>query len=158
MDYALRPATADDYAYCYRLTKRNMQDLFCKHWGGWVPAKFRKGFVVENIAMVIIAGKRAGYLSVIKEPISIYIDNIQLSPAWQGQGIGTSLLNRLFDTHSRVSIRLTTFEDNPAKRLYERMGFVVLERNGMTVKMEKRPNKSVHRNRSSKLVLVDGCL
>ncbi|WP_231383662.1 GNAT family N-acetyltransferase [Methylobacter luteus] len=129
-----------------------MQDLFCKHWGGWVPAEFRKGFAVENISMVIIAGKRAGYLSVIKEPLSIYIDNIQLSPAWQGQGIGASLLNRLLDTHSRVSIRLTTFEDNPAKRLYERMGFVVLERNGMTVKMEKRPNKAVHRNRSSKLV------
>lgn len=137
MDYELRPATCDDYTYCYRLTKRNMQDLFCKHWGGWVPAEFRKGFVVENIAMVIIAGKRAGYLNIIREAAFIYIDNIQLSPAWQNQGIGTSLLNRLLDAHSGISIRLTTFEDNPAKRLYERMGFVVLENHGMTVKMEK---------------------
>ncbi|MCL7422059.1 MAG: GNAT family N-acetyltransferase [Methylobacter sp.] len=137
MDYELRPATSDDYAYCYRLTKRNMYDLFCKHWGGWVPAEFRKGFSVENISMVIIAGKRAGYLSVIKEPTSLYIDNIQLSPAWQGRGIGAQLLKRLLADHSDVSVRLTTFEDNPAKRLYERMGFVVLEREGMTVKMEK---------------------
>lgn len=96
--------------------------------------------------MVIIAGKRAGYLSVIKEPTSIYIDNIQLSPARQGQGIGTKLLNRLLATYSKVSIRLTTFEDNPAKRLYERMGFVVVERNGMTVKMEKQPNEAVYRS------------
>ncbi len=142
MDYELRPATSDDYAYCYRLTKRNMQNLFCKHWGGWVSAEFRKGFVVENIAMVIIAGKRAGYLNIIREPSFIYIDNIQLSPAWQNQGIGTSLLNCLLDTHSGISIRLTTFEDNPAKRLYERMGFVVLARNGMTVKMEKTARQS----------------
>ena len=137
MDYELRPATFDDYTYCYRLTKRNMYDLFCKHWGGWVPAKFRKGFVVGNISLVIIAGKRAGYLNITREPTFIYIDNIQLSPAWQNQGIGTSLLNRLLDAHSRFSIRLTTFENNPAKRLYERMGFVVLERNGMIIKMEK---------------------
>ncbi|WP_240502443.1 GNAT family N-acetyltransferase [Methylocaldum sp. 14B] len=123
-----------------------MHDLFYKHWGGWVSTEFRNGFVVENITMVIIAGKRAGYLSVIKEPTSIYIDNIQLSPARQGQGIGTKLLNRLLATYSKVSIRLTTFEDNPAKRLYERMGFVVVERNGMTVKMEKQPNEAVHRS------------
>jgi ribosomal protein S18 acetylase RimI-like enzyme len=158
MDYALRPATADDYAYCYRLTKRNMQDLFCKHWGGWVPAEFRKGFVVENIAMVIIAGKRAGYLSVIKEPLAIYIDNIQLSPAWQGQGIGASLLNRLLDTHPGVSIRLTTFEDNPAKRLYERMGFAVLERNGMTITMEKMAQQNGTQEPLKQAGLVDGWL
>jgi len=122
-----------------------MYELFCKHWGGWIPAKFRKGFVVENISMVIIAGKRAGYLSVIKEPTFIYIDNIQLSPTWQGQGIGSKILNRLLVNHSRASIRLATFEDNPAKRLYERMGFFVVESNGMTVKMEKMPNKAVYR-------------
>jgi ribosomal protein S18 acetylase RimI-like enzyme len=137
MDYELRPATSDDYAYCYRLTKRNMYDFFCKHWGGWFPTEFRKGFVVENTSMVIIAGKRAGYLSVRKEPTSIYIDNIQLSPIRQIQGIGTELLNCLLTTHSSVSIHLTTFEDNPAKRLYERIGFVVVEKNGMTIKMEK---------------------
>jgi ribosomal protein S18 acetylase RimI-like enzyme len=118
-----------------------MYALFCKHWGGWIPIEFRKGFMVENTSLVIIAGKRVGYLSVMKEPAYIYIDNIQISPAWQGHGIGTSLLNRLFNAHSRISIRLTTFVDNPAKRLYERMGFVVLERNGMAVKMEKRPEK-----------------
>lgn len=93
--------------------------------------------------MVIIANKRAGYLNVIKEPAPIYIVNFQLSPTWQNQGIGTKLLSRLLATHSRDSIQLTTFEDNPAKRLYKRIGFVVVEKNGMTVKMEKQPNKTV---------------
>jgi ribosomal protein S18 acetylase RimI-like enzyme len=141
MDYELRPATFEDYAYCYRLTKRNMDELFCRHWGGWIPAEFRKGFVIKNISMVIVAGKRAGYLNVIKEPPLAYVANFQLSPIWQNRGIGTRLLNRLLVTHSRDSIQLMTFEDNPAKRLYERMGFVVVEKNGMTVKMEKQPSK-----------------
>ena len=138
MDYELRPATFEDYPYCYRLTKRNMYELFYRHWGGWVPAEFRRGFVIRNISIVIIAGKRAGYLNVIKEPQPVYVANFQLSPAWQNRGIGTKLLNRLLATHSRDSIQLTTFEDNPAKRLYERIGFVVVEKNGMTVRMEKR--------------------
>jgi ribosomal protein S18 acetylase RimI-like enzyme len=141
MDYELRPATFEDYAYCYRLTKRNIDELFCRHWGGWIPAEFRKGFVIKNISMVIVAGKRAGYLNVIKEPPLVYVANFQLSPVWQNRGIGTRLLNRLLVTHSRDSIQLTTFEDNPAKRLYERMGFVVVEKNGVTVKMEKQPSK-----------------
>jgi ribosomal protein S18 acetylase RimI-like enzyme len=141
MDYELRPATFEDYAYCYRLTKRNMDELFCRRWGGWIPAEFRKGFVIKNISMVIVAGKRAGYLNVIKEPPLAYVANFQLSPIWQNRGIGTRLLNRLLVTHSRDSIQLMTFEDNPAKRLYERMGFVVVEKNGMTVKMEKQPSK-----------------
>jgi hypothetical protein len=50
-------------------------------------------------------------------------------------------LNRLLATHSRDSIQLTTFEDNPVKILYERMVFVIVEKNAMTVKMEKRPSK-----------------
>ena len=114
-----------------------MYDLFSRHWGGWVPAKFRKGFVIENVAIVIIAGKRAGYLSLRIEPTSLFIDNIQLSPTWQGRGIGTRLLKRLMADHSRVSIRLTTFEDNPAKRLYERLGFFITDRKGMTITMER---------------------
>lgn len=116
-----------------------MYELFCRHWGGWIPAEFRRGFVINNISMVIIAGKRAGYLNVIKEPKPIYIVNFQLSPIWQNKGIGTKLLSHLLSLYSRDSIELTTFEDNPAKRLYERMGFVVIEKNGMTVKMEKQP-------------------
>jgi len=147
MNYDVRPATSDDYAYCYRLTKRNMYELFCKHWGGWVPTEFRKGFIVEDVSIVIIAGKRAGFLSTKKKHTSVYIDNIQLSPVRQGQGIGTKLLNNLIATYSKVGIFLTTFDDNPAKRLYERLGFVVVERNGMTVKMEKLPDMKERRSR-----------
>jgi len=32
-EYTLRCATGDDYQYCYRLTKRNMSDLFGRRWG-----------------------------------------------------------------------------------------------------------------------------
>ena len=45
--------------------------------------------------------------------------------------------------------RRVTFEDNPAKRLYERLGFKVFEKKDFTIKMEKRPNKALHRTPTS---------
>lgn len=145
MDYTLRPAIEEDYQYCYRLTKKNMHGLYCRHWGGWVAAEFRNGFVLNNITMVIMAGRRAGYISVKQTPDSIYIDNIQISPAWQGYGIGSAILSRILNGSDKKSVKITAFDDNPAKRLYERMGFSVFERKGMTIRMEKLPNKAQNR-------------
>lgn len=139
MEYTLRSATKDDYQYCYRLTRKNMYDLFCRHWGGWVASEFRKGFVVKHITMVIIAGRRSGYFGVKHCPDGKYIDNIQISPAWQGYGIGSDILDRIINDCDQESVRLTTFDDNPARRLYERKGFTVTERHGSTIKMEKQP-------------------
>lgn len=137
MEYALRSANTSDYVYCHRLTKRNMYDLFCKHWGGWVASEFRKGFEAADVTMIIIAGKRAGFLSLKSAPDSVYIDNIQLSTRWQRQGLGTEILNHLLMANAGMCVCLTTFIDNPAMRLYERLGFSIMERDGMTVKMEK---------------------
>ena len=136
-EYALRRATKDDYEYCYRLTKFNMYWLFCRHWGGWKPSIFKKAFNAKNVNMVIIEGKRAGYLCLKTDSEFIYIENIQLSPYWQGKGLGTSLLNHLINKYPEKRFCLTTFDDNPAKRLYERMGFAIIERSGMTIKMER---------------------
>jgi ribosomal protein S18 acetylase RimI-like enzyme len=145
MDYTLRLAIEEDYQYCCRLTKKNMHDLYRRHWGGWVAAEFRNGFVLNNITMIIMAGRMAGYISVKQTPDSIYIDNIQISPAWQRHGIGSAILNRILNGSDMKSVKLTTFDDNPAKRLYERMGFSVFEREGMTIRMEKLPNKAQNR-------------
>ena len=139
MDYQLRLAVSGDYSYCYRLSKRNMSALFGRHWGGWAPGAFRKAFRVENTRVVMMGGRRAGYLSVRPEAGAAYLENIQLSARWRGKGIGTQLLTRLIAEHPTVSLRLTTFDDSPAKRLYERLGFVVVERHGMTLHMERPP-------------------
>jgi len=139
LEYILRPASEADYQYCYRLTKRNMYDLFCRHWGGWNPSKFRQSFHPENISMIIINGRRVGYLSIKNDDIGIYIDNVQLSPALHGRGIGTDVLGELLNRHKQDTISLTTFTDNPVKRLYERLGFRVTKVEGMTLRMSRIP-------------------
>lgn len=143
MKYDLRRANQGDYEFCYELTKQNMYDLFCRHWDGWLDSEFRKGFVVENIQIIRVRDKAVGYFSHVTNKDSLYIDNIQLAPEFQGQGIGTKLLTDFLTQNQHTLIRLTTFEDNPAKRLYEKLGFRVVVRNGSTIKMEIVPDKSL---------------
>ena len=137
MDYKLRPSTENDYKFCYDLTKKNMHDLFSRHWGGWVDSEFRKGYVTENIQIIMVGSKTAGYFSHKTKGKSVYIDNIQILSSLHGKGLGTLVLRAFLNEHSDLTIRLTTFQDNPAKRLYGRFGFEVVEKNGFTIKMEK---------------------
>ena len=142
MKYSIRPSCDADYQYCYRLTKRNMLDLFCRHWGGWDSAEFRKGFNSDNVSMVVMNGRRVGYLSMKLDDQGIYIENLQLSPSMHGRGIGTEILEQLLKRHEREFIRLTTFSDNPARRLYERLGFIITEHRDGTLQMVRLPNKA----------------
>lgn len=140
-EYTIRPANPEDYWYCYQLTKTNMLDLFTRHWGGWVPAKFREGFDVAAVSIIVIAGRRVGYSSVKRRPYGLYVDNIQLSRPLQGRGLGTIILKQLIADNPTTDIHLTTFSDNPARRLYDRLGFIVTKRDGDTIRMSRRKTK-----------------
>lgn len=144
MEYEFLQATVSDFEFCYELTKQNMYNLFCRHWGGWADSEFRKGFIAENIQIIVMNNKRIGYLSHKMDGEYIFIDNIQIASEYQGRGIGTKVLADLLARYQNYVIRLTTFIDNPAKHLYERLAFVIYEQNGSTIKMEKRPNKMLH--------------
>ncbi len=137
MEYTTRPATQADYTYCYRLTKRNMLALFTRHWGGWKPSCFRKDFRAHTTTIILRAGRRAGYFSIQATEEEIYIENIQVSPPLQGSGMGTQLLEQIIATSRGKRIALTTFVDNPALRLYQRLGFRITQQKGETVRMAR---------------------
>lgn len=113
--YQLRPATEADYQYCYDLLKQNMFELFSRHWGGWNPDAFRQDFCAANTTIVIIEGRDIGYFSLKETEVGLYLENVQLLPSVQGQGIGTVIL----------------------KRIDERLGFEVVGREGETIRMLK---------------------
>ena len=138
-DYLLRPATEADYQYCYHLTKQNMFELFCRHWGTWNPSAFRNDFNAKNTTIIIVDEQQIGYFSLKKiDKNIVYLENIQLLPEVQGQGIGTAILEDIFRNNAFCSIHLTTFLDNPALRLYKSLGFVITKRDRATVYMERK--------------------
>ena len=89
--------------------------------------EFQKGYIVENIRIILVNGKRAGYFSRKIQSDAVYIDNIQITENLHSKGIGTSILRSFLLEHQDKIIRLATFEDNPAKNLYGRLGFKVIK-------------------------------
>jgi ribosomal protein S18 acetylase RimI-like enzyme len=65
-------------------------------------------------------------------------------PAFRGKGVGTSLLSHLLDSTEHVfdQICLSVSEENPAHRLYKRMGFEVVEKRGNSITMTRRSQRS----------------
>lgn len=75
-----------------------------------------------------------------------YIDDftpelgMAILPEYRGQGIGTTLLTRLVETAaaSYEQISLSVARENPALRLYKRLGFEVVAEVGTSLTMRKR--------------------
>jgi ribosomal protein S18 acetylase RimI-like enzyme len=59
---------------------------------------------------------------------------------YRGQGIGTSLLARLIESAADVyaQLSLSVSAGNPARRLYQRLGFVEIEQSGDSITMKRR--------------------
>lgn len=70
-----------------------------------------------------------GLLKLRRSPHELEIVQIQLAPALQGRGIGRSLLREILAdaTRAGVPVSLSVLKANPAKRLYEELGFEVFD-------------------------------
>ena len=75
--------------------------------------------------VIEVDGRPAGRLYVSRWPAEIRIVDIALLPEFRGRGVGETLLRRIIDEAAgsgrAVSIHVET--SNPARRLYERLGF-----------------------------------
>jgi ribosomal protein S18 acetylase RimI-like enzyme len=74
-------------------------------------------------------------------PGDLRIVDIALLPEFRAQGLGSGLIEAVFAaarvTGSKVSIHVENF--NPARRLYERLGFIEVGEHGVYRRMEWQP-------------------
>ncbi len=125
--YAFRLATAADADFVYRLNELTMRSYVEQTWGAW-DEDFQRTFFKEHFRPdeneVIVSDNEAiGVRSIIRRPDYLFVANIQLLPEWQGRGIGRAILERLLEKEPRVELEVQKV--NPARRLYERLGFVI---------------------------------
>lgn len=76
--------------------------------------------------VVVADGAPIGRLIVCRAPAQWYLVDIALLPAWRGHGIGTLLVQMIQQGARRAGARgveLTVDFQNPARKLYERLGF-----------------------------------
>jgi len=77
--------------------------------------------------IVLVDGAPSGILAMTREPHRLWLRRIQLLPPAQNKGIGTALLRFVLAEGARLGLPvfLRVRRDNPARRLYDRLGFRV---------------------------------
>jgi len=79
----------------------------------------------DSIRVVALDRQDIGMIKVVRHPERWKLVQVQLLPQFQGQGIGTELVERLI-TDARghgASVVLSVLKVNPARSLYARLGF-----------------------------------
>lgn len=128
--YALRPATVEDFSFLYDLHVGCLKGYVAQIWG-WddaaQAAMFRERFAPEASRIVIADGRALGVLATERRPEGWLIGNIAIAPPQQGRGLGAAIIGDLLTQAARegVPTRLQVLRVNPARRLYERLGFRV---------------------------------
>jgi ribosomal protein S18 acetylase RimI-like enzyme len=104
-------------------------------------AYYREHYDSATFDVIEDDGTPVGRLYVARWEDEIRIIDIALLPEHRGRGIGTALLRDLLDegarTRKRVSIHVE--RNNPALRLYERLGFEPTEDRGVYLLLEATP-------------------
>ncbi|MDH3582759.1 MAG: GNAT family N-acetyltransferase [Phycisphaerae bacterium] len=128
--YELRAATPDDYEFLYDLLVATMKEYVRQIWG-WEETeqreRFRTRFAPEKFEIVVVEGQNVGAVSVERRPTELFLSEIQIQPAFQRRRLGTAIIQDLIHEAGRqaLPVGLQVLKINPARGLYDRLGFAV---------------------------------
>jgi GNAT superfamily N-acetyltransferase len=137
-----RGATPDDLEVLFAISKAALRSYVEATFGPW-DEQFQRDLFLQTTdfathEVFVREGTAIGFWSVIRSPESIDLDRLSLLPEFQGQGIGTALINELKREARKLPIRLQVFPVNPAQRLYRRLGFQLVRTTLTHLDMEWR--------------------
>ncbi|RDJ98430.1 GNAT family N-acetyltransferase [Paraburkholderia lacunae] len=123
----LRAASTADVPFLFRLRKLTMTE---HSQLGCLPTNDEAHYqrILSNFedAKIICEGfARVGLLKLSRTNHDWHLHQIQVLPSHQGKGIGENVLRAVLAAAKRegVPVSLTVLHGNPARRLYERLGF-----------------------------------
>ncbi len=125
---ALRPAQSADLAFCRRVTHETMRSIV-EQLFGWDEDqqvdKFARQWNVDEVRIITVAAEDAGWLQTATVEDAVFLKQIYLDRPFQRQGVGTYVMQIVVEEARRQSkpVTLGVVKFNPARRLYERLGF-----------------------------------
>ena len=148
----LRPVAGDDRAFLVGLYASVREPelallpwedarkrAFVEHQFAAQDTHYREHYPGATLDVVEVGGERAGRLYVHRGPSDIRIMDVALLPAFRGQGIGSGLLRTLIEEAEGSGRKLSIHVEvnNPARTLYDRLGFRPAGEHGVYVLMER---------------------
>jgi ribosomal protein S18 acetylase RimI-like enzyme len=134
---ALRPVTNTDYEFLYDLHVATIRPYVEATWG-WDDAvqevMFRERWDPAAVQVIVVEDEDVGTLRLVEKEDEIFIGLLEIHPDHQNQGVGSTIIAEIvrdFYGDGRTAglpIRLHVLKANvPARRLYERLGFRIIE-------------------------------
>lgn len=104
--------------------------------GGLLARDPATGQPVGAVWLRLLVGENQGYGYVNDDTPEL---SIAVLPEHRGVGIGTQLLTRLLAAGSGSALSLSVAASNPARRLYQRFGFTIVQQSGVSLTMLRTP-------------------
>ena len=150
----LRPSRETDREFLVALYASTRSDELAAT--SWTPAEldafvrmqfdlqdhhYRSAYPHAEHSLIVGDGRPIGRVIVDRGPHEIRVVDISLMPDHRGHGIGSALLRRVLAeaTVAGLPVGLSVQAANPARHLYERLGFAVTDASNFYLSMEWRP-------------------
>lgn len=150
----LRPVRPEDEAFLlelYASTRREevaawgwdeaQREAFLKMQFNAQQQHYRFQYRDADHQIILVAERQAGRLYVWRDDQRILLVDIALLPEYRGAGIGTKVIGGLLAEAEQAKrpVLLHVRKYNPARRLYERLGFVAVGETEMDFEMRWMP-------------------
>ena len=124
----LRPVTPGDLPVLYAIHREALGPYVDATWGwdeSFQAREFERRSADPDRRVIEVDGEIAGFLSVAEDRGRIVVRTIELASRFQRRGIGTVLIEDILARarESGLPVDLRVLKCNPARRLYERLGF-----------------------------------
>lgn len=139
-EISLRDARPEDYDFAVGLYLESTMPLLLA-LGHWDETRVRARFAADfkpHFAQVIRAdGADIGWIQVTENADGLHLDQLHLAAAHRDHGIGTRLIEALLDRARAAgrAVGLNVIRGNPARHLYERLGFRMVGKDGDKIRM-----------------------
>ena len=128
MQLALRQATEVDRELFWQLLVQSMRPYVEATWG-WHDAdqreRFAAAFDPAACQVIELDGAAVGGLRVDYDTTPVRLLTIQIFPQFQCRGLGSAIITGILQQVAGRPVWLQVLKVNPAKALYERLGFRV---------------------------------
>jgi len=135
-----RQITNNDLEFLWKLHNLALKDYVAQTWDwdeDWQRLDFTEKFNPADGKIIVVVGVDAGFWRTIERETETLLVSIRILPEFQNRGIGTKIIKNLLN-ESKNPVRLQVLKVNPARRLYEKLGFEIFDETETHFKMIRR--------------------
>lgn len=139
--FDFRRVRSDDFGFCWPLYRDALQPLSVGlfAWDDAVQQRHVHQALADEGASVLMAdGADAGWLHCTETRFAIHLGHLYLVPEKRSKGLGTGFLTWMSDRARRKGkdFTLDVMKNNPARVLYERLGFRPIGSSAHTITLQ----------------------